>query len=176
MEPDNLVRYKLILFGDEKVGKTSLVERYVNDKFELNYLSTLGYNVYEKRIPCGDFIVSLMIYDIGGQERFAELRKRYAEGANTALLVFDVTNEESFDHIKKWTLELKRYIGNLPFILIGNKIDLEEERIIEIDLANKLSIDLGAITYIETSAKSGENVQITFERLAYETLKENLPK
>ena len=67
---DGSVRYKLVLFGDTGVGKTSLVDRYINDKFKADYLSTLGYNVYEKRIPYKGDEISLMIYDIGGQERF----------------------------------------------------------------------------------------------------------
>lgn len=171
MEDKNLARYKLILFGDERVGKTSLVERYVNDKFEENYISTLGYNVYEKRVPCGDYIVSLMLYDIGGQEKFVELRKKYAHGAQTALIVFDVTNERSYDRVEKWVQELHRFVGEVPFIIIGNKIDLEEQRKIETYMGDKICMDLGAITYIETSAKSGVNVEMAFEQLAIETLR-----
>lgn len=168
---DTLIRYKLILFGDEQVGKTSLVNRFVNDKFEEDYISTLGYNVYEKRFPFGDYIVSLMIYDVGGQERFAELRKRYAEGANTAILVYDITNEESYNNIEKWAQELYRYVGPLPFIVLGNKRDLAEERKIDVFNGEKMCIDTGAVTFLETSAKTGENVERAFQILAFETLR-----
>ena len=176
MEPQNLVRYKLILFGDVAVGKTSLVERFVNEKFELNYISTLGYNVYEKRIPYKEYIISLMIYDIGGQEEFTMLRKKYAEGASTALIVFDVTNEKSYNNIEKWTQELYRHAGPLPYIIIGNKIDLEEKRVIDSYMGAKFSTSLGAVDYIETSAKSGDNVETAFQHLAIETLKANIRK
>lgn len=171
MEPETLIRYKLILFGDEAVGKTSLVNRFVNDKFEQNYISTLGYNVYEKRFSFGDYIVSLMIYDVGGQERFAELRKRYAEGANTALLVYDVTNETSFNNLEKWAGELYRYVGALPFVILGNKNDLVDERKVDVFMGEKMSIDIGAVTFLETSAKTGINVERAFQILAFETLR-----
>ena len=168
---ETLIRYKLILFGDERVGKTSLVDRFVNDKFEKNYTSTLGYNIFEKRFPFGDYIVSLMIYDVGGQERFADLRKRYAEGANTAILVYDITNEQSFNNIEKWAQELSRYIGSLPFIILGNKKDLVEERKIDVFMGDKKCLDTGAVTFLETSAKTGENVEKAFQILAFETLR-----
>ena len=174
MENEKMARYKLILFGDERVGKTSLVERYVNDKFEENYIRTLGYNVYEKRVPCGNYIVSLMIYDIGGQEKFVELRKKYAQGAHTALIVFDVTNEKSYERVNKWVQELNWIVGTLPFIIIGNKIDLIEQRTVETYTGDKLSNNLGAISYIETSAKSGENVEMAFNQLAIETLRTHI--
>ncbi|NHI94324.1 MAG: GTP-binding protein [Candidatus Lokiarchaeota archaeon] len=174
MEKEILTRYKMILFGDEKVGKTSLVNRFINNKFEEDYLTTLGYNVYEKRFQFGEYIVSLMIYDIGGQERFAELRKRYAEGANSALLVYDVTNQSSYDNIEKWAQELYRYVGPLPFVIIGNKIDLVNERKIDFYMGEKIFIDLGAVSFLETSAKTGDNVERAFQILAFETLRTHI--
>jgi small GTP-binding protein len=167
--PEKLMRYKMILFGNEGVGKTSLVERFVNDKFEENYIATLGYNVYEKRILHNDSIISLMVYDIGGQERFDELRKRYSQGAHTAFIVYDVTDPNSFTNIRKWKTDLDEYVGSIPFIIIGNKIDLETERKIKIEDALKMCSMLGGLGYYETSAKNGKGVEDAFNQLAIMT-------
>lgn len=159
----------MILFGNEGVGKTSLVERYVNDKFNENYLATIGYNVYEKRILSNDVVISLMVYDIGGQERFDNLRKQYAKGANTAFMVYDVTDLNSFNSILKWKNDLTAFAGNVPFIIIGNKIDLEKERKVARADALKLCNLVGGLAYYETSAKNGKGVEDAFNQLALRT-------
>ena len=167
--PEKIMRYKMILFGNEGVGKTSLVERFVNDKFSQNYIATIGYNVYEKRIFHNDAIISLMVYDIGGQERFDDLRKLYAKGANTAFIVFDVTNPHSFTSVIKWKTDLNKCAGTIPFIIIGNKTDLETERQVSKAEALKLCNLLGALAYYETSAKNGKGVEDAFNQLALMT-------
>ncbi len=167
--PEKLMRYKMILFGNEGVGKTSLVERFVNDKFNQNYLATIGYNVYEKRIFHTDAVISLMVYDIGGQERFDNLRKQYAKGANTAFIVYDVTDPNSFNSIIKWKTDLTEYAGAIPFIVIGNKTDLEAERQITKEDALKRCTLLGGLAYYETSAKNGKGVEDAFYQLALMT-------
>lgn len=171
-----IARYKMIIFGNERVGKTSLLERFVNNRFQDNYISTLGYNVYEKRIDDKDSgtEISLMIYDIGGQEKFREVRKKYAEGANTAFIVYDLTRLETFENIINWKNDLMAYAGNIPFIIIGNKNDLNETRQISEENGRKLSEQLGAIGFLETSAKTGIGVQEAFEKLAIETYKRYL--
>ena len=169
MEPERLMRYKMILYGNEGVGKTSIVDRYVNDKFNENYLATIGYNVYEKRILSNDVVISLMVYDIGGQEKFDNLRKQYSKGANTAFIVYDVTDLNSFNSIIKWKTDLTAYTGNIPFIIIGNKIDLEEARKISRADALKLCTLLGGLAYYETSAKNGKGVEDAFNQLALRT-------
>ncbi|TFG04873.1 MAG: GTP-binding protein [Promethearchaeota archaeon] len=170
MEPnDNIYRYKLVLFGNAGVGKTSLVERFVNNKFEENYLTTLGYNVYEKWISCDGSVISLMVYDIGGQEKFTDLRKKYAEGANTAFLVYDITKKESFAALQKWKKDLADFAGNIPFIVIGNKNDLEGQREVPIDFAKQICGELGALNFFETSAKTGIGVEEAFQQLAIQT-------
>ncbi|NVM04539.1 MAG: GTP-binding protein, partial [Candidatus Helarchaeota archaeon] len=100
---------KLVLFGNQAVGKTSLVERYINNKFEQEYLSTLGYNVYQKSLDFDENTIIFIIFDIGGQERFKDLRKKYATGANAALLVYDITNRDSFDNIRNWHNDLMEF-------------------------------------------------------------------
>ncbi|MBD3230382.1 MAG: GTP-binding protein [Candidatus Lokiarchaeota archaeon] len=165
----NVVRYKMVIFGNVKVGKTSLLERYVNDRFQDSYISTLGYNVYEKRISYKDSEISLMIYDIGGQEKFREVRKKYAEGANTAFIVYDITNLESFENIVNWRNDLEQFSGDIPFVLIGNKVDLENSRKVSKEKGLELSKEINALDFIETSAKTGESVQKAFEECAIKT-------
>ena len=170
---DNIIniKYKMILFGAEGVGKTSLVNRFVNDKFDANYTSTLGYNVYEKIICLDRFRISLMIFDFGGQEQFKGLRMKMSEGADTAFLVFDVCDKDSFNKLSEWKFELFDVAGDIPYILVGNKIDLTQERQVLREEGEKLSKTFGAISFIETSAKTGEFVEDAFSLLARLTLK-----
>ncbi|HUX98207.1 MAG TPA: Rab family GTPase [Candidatus Deferrimicrobium sp.] len=166
---EHLVRYKMILFGNAAVGKTSLLERFVNDKFEENYMCTLGYNVYEKLITHTECTISLVIYDIGGQEGYRDLRKRYAQGAHTAFIIYDITNQDSFTNIIKWKSDLIEFAGKIPFIVIGNKMDLKDKKQVSKDKALTASVEMGALAFFETSAKTGEGVEDAFRHLAIKT-------
>lgn len=161
-----LIRFKMVLFGKESVGKTSLVQRFILDSFQEQYISTLGYNVYEKQIEYDKWVISLMIFDIGGQERFTELRKKYAAGADTAFIVFDITNQESFNSVKAWKDDLLEFAGDIPFIVIGNKNDLINDREVPTATAQKVADEIGALAYIETSAKTGNGIENAFQQLA----------
>ncbi|NHI91422.1 MAG: GTP-binding protein [Candidatus Lokiarchaeota archaeon] len=165
----NVIRYKMILFGNQGVGKTSLVERFINDKFEENYISTLGYTVYEKQFTFQNTIISLMIYDIGGQEKFRDLRKKYAEGADAAFIVYDITDSHSFQMVEDWKYDLYQFAGEIPFVIIGNKKDLEANRQVDLEIAQLSSNELGADDFFETSAKTGEEVNSAFKKLAFQT-------
>ena len=164
------IKYKMIIFGAQGVGKTSLVQRFVSDKFEANYDSTLGHNVYEKLINLDKFKISLIIFDFGGQEQFKGLRKKMSEGADTAFLVYDVSDKKTFDELSEWRFELFDVADDIPFIIVGNKIDLVEERRVMKEDAENLSKKFGAISYLETSAKTGEFVNDAFTILTRETL------
>ncbi len=165
------IRVKLILFGNEAVGKTSLIERYVHNKFEEEYYSTLGYNLFDKTIEIEDNEVNFMIFDIGGQEKFETLRKKYAEGAQVAFLVYDITKRESFDNIKKWHEDLIRFTNDPTYILVGNKVDLEYYREVEKSEGEELAKEIDAIGFFETSAKTDLEVDNSFSKLALAILK-----
>lgn len=160
------VRFKMVLFGKEAVGKTSLVNRFVHNKFEENYLSTLGYNVNEKVIQHENLKISLLIFDIGGQEKFRDLRKKYADGADVAFIIYDITDKGSFDLVPEWQKDLAEFTKNAAFVIIGNKVDLEDERQVSTEDAMKLSKELGALAFLETSAKTGKGVEDAFKQLA----------
>ena len=157
------------MFGDQGVGKTSLVVRFVNDKFEENYARTIGYNVFEKSVIYNECLISLMIFDFGGQERFTTLREYYARGASAAFLVFDLTSQNSFENLITWQSDLFGFTGEIPFIVIGNKADLESERRVRREDILKVCSSIRALAYYETSAKTGKAVDDAFYQLAVKT-------
>ena len=165
------IKFKMVIFGAEGVGKTSLVQRFVSDKFDTNYDSTLGHNVYEKKFKLEGINISLFIFDFGGQLQFKSLRKKMSEGADTAFLVYDISSKESFDKLSEWRIEMLDISDDIPFILVGNKKDLAQERQVLNEEGKKLSEKIGAISFIETSAKTGEFVEDAFRSLTRLTLK-----
>ncbi|MHA1379484.1 MAG: Rab family GTPase [Candidatus Helarchaeota archaeon] len=171
-----LYGFKLILFGNQAVGKTSLVQRYVNNKFEQEYISTLGYNVFEKLFEIKDNKMSLMIYDIGGQERFDDLRRQYALGAKAAFIVYDITDRESFENVRKWSSDLAEFTDDALFVLIGNKLDLEESRVVSTEEGRNMAAEVGAESFFETSAKTGHEVNNAFVKIAHILLEKSLNK
>ncbi|NVM03756.1 MAG: GTP-binding protein [Candidatus Helarchaeota archaeon] len=160
MEPTH--RFKIILYGNSAVGKTSIVNRYVNNKFEDDYISTLGYNVLEKIIELGKDKISFLIFDIGGQEKFTELRKQYSKGANAALIMYDITDRDSFNNVRNWYNDLIEFTDNARFILIANKIDLEDQRQVSTQEGEELAKEIFAEGFFETSAKENIEVDNTF--------------
>lgn len=153
---------KVVLLGEANVGKTSLVYRFIENKFRENYKSTLGVNLLKKDMDIvgyGD--VSAQIWDLGGQESFRSLRKLYLEGANGALLVYDMTNEESFDKLNEWTQSFRDAREDAPILLIGNKSDLKKQIMINEKESSKYA-KTNNMDLIITSAKTGENVEQAF--------------
>jgi len=157
---------KLVLLGEANVGKTSLVYRFIEDKFRENYKSTLGVNLLKKDIEHNKYgSVSAQIWDLGGQESFKSLRRLYLEGANGALLVYDMTNKKTYEKLDEWVQSFREARNDAPIILIGNKSDLESQiKITESEARNYAnSNNMGLII---TSAKTGRNVEEAFIELA----------
>ena len=123
---------KICLLGEANVGKTSLVYRFIENKFRGNYKSTLGVNLLKKDMKIEEFgDVSAQIWDLGGQESFKSLRKLYLEGANGALVIFDSTKRSSFEKLYDWIQDFKDDRWDEPMLLIGNKSDLSDNSLIE---------------------------------------------
>lgn len=156
---------KICLLGEAGVGKTSLVYRFVENRFRDNYKATLGVNLLKKDLNLEKYgEVSAQIWDLGGQESFRSLRNLYLEGANGALVIYDVTNKKSFEKLQDWIESFKNSRGDEPILLIGNKVDLEDKIVVGKgegeEFANKHNMD-----FLITSAKTGRNVEDAFENL-----------
>jgi len=164
---------KLIVCGAGAVGKTSLVRRYVNDKFEFNYLLTVGMDPSNRLIELDDMLVDLLIYDVAGQKRFQTLRDVFFRNAHGALLVFDLTRSETLDELAEWKIQIDERSGNIPTMLIGNKSDLDDQ--INIDYSNledNVIPEFKPIKYLETSALIDKNIRKAFTLLTREILKQ----
>ncbi|MFX0140100.1 MAG: Rab family GTPase, partial [Candidatus Hodarchaeota archaeon] len=122
-------KLKVLLTGAAAVGKTSLVQRFIKNRFQANYKLTVGVDILTKDVEFrqGE-IATLSIWDIGGQQRFEFIRSTFYKGAAGALLVFDLTREQTYTETRKWLTEIRQFAGeNIPFVFIGNKADLIED-------------------------------------------------
>ena len=165
---------KICLLGEANVGKTSLVYRFIENKFRGNYKSTLGVNLLKKDMIIeehGD--VSAQIWDLGGQESFRNLRKLYLEGANGALVIYDCTKRSSFEKLDEWIQDFKDARGDEPLLLIGNKNDLTDTIKIEDSEALVLAKSFN-MEFISTSAKTGDNVEEAFLKVLKTILNKSL--
>jgi len=162
--------YKIIVIGDPAVGKTSLLTNFCGDKFQYEYVPTVGVNITKQKVTVKndmgrDTNVSLMIWDIAGQPQFYMLHRPYFNGADGMMLVYDVTRSSSFSNINNWYSTAVKYaLSGIPRILIGNKIDLKDEKKIILPMAEHLSQKLNA-PFFETSAMTGENVAEIFIKI-----------
>ncbi|MFX0083841.1 MAG: Rab family GTPase [Candidatus Hodarchaeota archaeon] len=164
-------KFKICLLGEGAVGKTSLVYRFIENKFQEDYKTTLGVTILQKHLEIDDYSVSLNIWDFGGQYSFKKLRKLYLEGSKGALIVFDLTNRESFEKLGEWIQDFRGQRGEKPFWLIGNKVDLKDQLVVTEEEASLLAKEHG-VNLIITSAKTGENVEKAFVNLGKEILEE----
>jgi small GTP-binding protein len=164
--------FKLVLGGDGGVGKTSMVNRYVENIFYADYKSTIGTSIMKKECEFDGLKskVRFVIWDLAGQSQFKRVRSSYVANAEVGILVFDVTQRETYDNIKIWHEEFLKEAQNISLILIGNKIDLVDSIVVSTEEGVKLANQLG-LSYIETSAKTGENIEDAFKTLALQIIK-----
>eukprot|EP00299_Pterocystis_sp_00344_P002352 c12665_g1_i1.p1 GENE.c12665_g1_i1~~c12665_g1_i1.p1 ORF type:complete len:213 (+),score=36.50 c12665_g1_i1:48-641(+) len=159
-------QFKLVLLGDMAVGKSSLVVRFVKGQFFDYQESTIGAAFLTHTITVDDVAVKFDIWDTAGQERYQALAPMYYRGASAAVVVYDITNDESFHRAKKWIKELQRHgIPNIVIALAGNKYDLNSKRKVETEEAQAYA-DENGIFFLETSAKTAYNVQEIFLGIA----------
>uniref|UniRef100_A0A1I7UBQ3 Ras-related protein Rab-21 n=1 Tax=Caenorhabditis tropicalis TaxID=1561998 RepID=A0A1I7UBQ3_9PELO len=163
-------KFKVVLLGEGCVGKSSLVLRFVENKFSSRHLSTIQASFQSKTINIDDCKAELHIWDTAGQEKYHALGPIYYRGSNGVLLVFDITDRRSFEKVKNWVLEIKTCLGKSAEILIvGNKTDLEDERKIARQDAEAYAETEGAI-YMETSAQDNIGISEAFEALTAKML------
>ncbi|XP_028311596.1 RAB3D, member RAS oncogene family, b [Gouania willdenowi] len=157
--------FKLLIIGNSSVGKTSFLFRYADDSFTSAFVSTVGIDFKVKTVFRNDKRIKLQIWDTAGQERYRTITTAYYRGAMGFLLMYDVTNQDSFSAVQDWATQIKTYSwDNAQVILVGNKCDLEDDRLIPTEDGQRLAEDLG-LHYFEASAKDNINVKQVFERL-----------
>jgi len=164
--------FKLILGGEGGVGKTSMVHRFVEDAFQTDYKSTIGTSIMKKECDFQglESKVRFVIWDLAGQAQFKRVRQTYLSNAEAGILVFDVTRKETFDKLENWFNEIKEVSTKISLILVGNKIDLEDQRVVSLEQGEEIAQKLN-LSYIETSAKTGENINDAFNMLALQMIK-----
>lgn len=174
-EKEKFIVFKFVLLGDAAVGKTSLVDIYTQHSFREDYKPTLGVNIVVKELKIEEINaqIRLVLWDIAGQEKYDLSRKMFFQGVVGALLVYDTTRDVTFKNIEsKWLKDLNEYSEEeLSCILIGNKIDLNESRVVSEDKGREFAEKINASDFVETSAKYGENVEDAFKKLVYKVLK-----
>ena len=164
--------YKILLLGDTSVGKTCFLKRYTDDTFQDAYLSTIGFDFKFKNVQLSNGKeVRVQLWDTAGQERFRNITTQYYKGADGIVLVYDVTDEASYEKIKDWMDQIlsntqKEDIG---LVLLGNKCDMEPRNVTE-EQGNKMAQELN-ISYFETSALTGQGIKEAFEQLTRDIMK-----
>ncbi|MFW9784631.1 MAG: Rab family GTPase [Candidatus Heimdallarchaeota archaeon] len=173
MNDQKKLTFKIIIIGEPAVGKTSLVKRFVSGKFSRDYLSSIGTNIYTKKLELdNETRINLQLWDIAGQERWINMRRSYYSGAKGVIIVGDLTRENTFVQIEKfWALDIGQFCSDAPILLLANKIDLPNT--FKHQKISSLGERIKAIDIIMTSAKTGENVEQAFKMISKEVIKKN---
>jgi Ras-related protein Rab-8A len=157
---------KLLLIGDSGVGKSCLLLRFSDDSFTTSFITTIGIDFKIKTIELDGKRIKLQIWDTAGQERFRTITTAYYRGAMGILLVYDVTDEQSFQNIRNWIRNIEQHAAdNVDKILVGNKCDMESDKVVETTRGQALADEYG-IKFFETSAKNNVNVVESFTAIA----------
>ncbi|CAO0795652.1 unnamed protein product [Mucor circinelloides] len=161
-----LRKFKLVFLGEQSVGKTSLITRFMYDTFDNTYQATIGIDFLSKTMYLEDRTVRLQLWDTAGQERFRSLIPSYIRDSSVAVVVYDITSRTSFQNTSKWIEDVRAERGSeVIIVLVGNKTDLNDKREVTLEEGEKRASDCN-IMFIETSAKAGHNVKALFRRIA----------
>jgi len=167
-EEDYTYLFKIVIIGDSGVGKSNIFTRFIKDEFNIDSKATIGVEFSAKNITIKDKVIKAQVWDTAGQERFRALAKNYYRGAVGALLVYDMTNYDSFKNVEKWLKEVKDHAEpHLVSLLIGNKSDLEDRRAVKTEEGAEFAEKQG-VGFVETSAKNNVNIENAFHRLVTE--------
>ena len=169
MEDDNYeMMFKVVIVGDSFVGKTNIMSKYLKNEFHEDSKATVGVEFGSRQFNIDGHIIKAQIWDTAGQERYKAITSAYYKGAKGAFIVYDITRKESFDNVTKWAEQLKSSADkNLTIIIIGNKIDLEDQRQVKTEDGQNKANELES-AFIETSASSGTNIDKAFEKMINE--------
>jgi len=163
---NSLKKFKLVFLGEQSVGKTSLITRFMYDSFDSTYQATIGIDFLSKTMYLEDRTVRLQIWDTAGQERFRSLIPSYIRDSSAAVVVYDISNTNSFAQVDRWIEDVRAERGSdVIIILVGNKTDLTDQRRVSMEQGERRAKELGVL-FIESSAKTGHNVKQLFRRVA----------
>ena len=163
--------FKILMIGNPFVGKSSIFTQYVDNSYSDLTFSTMGVDFKIKTLKINNKYIKLQLWDTAGQERFKTLTRSYYRGSHGIIIVFDITNRDSFNNIRNWLYEINKYSENVCNILVGNKIDLDDKREITYKEAKDFA-DIHNLIYIEVSAKNNINIDNIFEFLSKELIKQ----
>lgn len=168
MTPEYDYLFKLLLIGDSGVGKSCLLLRFSDDTYTESYISTIGVDFKIRTIELDGKVIKLQIWDTAGQERFRTITSSYYRGAHGIIVVYDTTDQESFNNLKQWLHEIDRHAcENVNKLLVGNKCDLTHKKVVDYPTAKEYA-DCLSIPILETSAKNATNVEQAFLTMATE--------
>ncbi|CAL8138623.1 unnamed protein product [Orchesella dallaii] len=154
--------FKLLLIGDSGVGKTCVLFRFSEDAFNSTFISTIGIDFKIRTIELDGKKIKLQIWDTAGQERFRTITTAYYRGAMGIMLVYDITNEKSFENIKNWIRNIEEHAApDVQKMILGNKCDMNDKRVVSKERGEQLALEYG-IRFMETSAKNSHNVEEAF--------------
>jgi len=158
---------KVMLLGEESSPKTALTHQYVSGYFAEDLKLTIGVDFYSKTVNFEEQKVKMQIWDFGGEERFRFLLSQYCRGADGAIFLYDITNRNTLNHLSDWIQIMRENAGDIPIVLAGNKLDLEESRNISYDEGLQVSRDSNLSGFLEVSGKTGENVEELFNLILH---------
>ncbi|KAJ3254779.1 Ras- protein Rab-6B [Boothiomyces macroporosus] len=175
MSLQNILKYKTVLLGEISVGKTSLISRLMYDKFDDSYQATIGIDHFIKTMYLGDTTIKLQLWDTAGQERFRSLIPTFIRNSRVAIVVYDITNRSSFTKVNSWVRDVRNECGeDIKVVIIGNKVDMDSSRKVWPEEGEELATKLNAI-FMETSAKTGSNVQAMFKKIVMDLYEQKVP-
>ena len=163
--------FKILLIGNPSVGKSSIFSQYIDNSYYNLGISTIGLDFKIKTIKIDNQYIKLQIWDTGGQEKFKTITRSYYRGSHGIIIVFDITNRNSFDNIRNWIYEINNYSENTCNILVGNKLDLIDKREITYKEAKEFAA-MHDLTYIEVSASNNINIHNIFDFLSKELIEQ----
>ena len=163
--------FKYIIIGDSAVGKSNILLRYIHDKFNEEFQSTIGVEFGAKNLKIEDKIYRIQIWDTAGQETFRSITRAYYKNSVCACVVYDITNKNTFQNVKSWIEDCKKQSPKTVFlVLIGNKVDLEDRREVSYE-EGSIYAQKNGMLFFETSAKTGKNIEEIFMNSSYEIAK-----
>ncbi len=168
-DESNMKTFNIITLGCSEVGKTCIIQRYIDNEFCHSTISTIGIDCKSKIFTINSIKYKIIYYDTAGQERYASISSKYIKSANGVILVYDITNKKTFSKIEEWSNILERNNKNYSAVLVGNKMDLESERQVStnegLTLANKLNIE-----FFETSCLTNQNIEEMMNKISTLTI------